>query len=83
MVRNASYHTAAHCDFKQEFTETIAGQLHNWEINPFGTEGYEKAEVTGAAWTRTNIIQDNGDEKGTGLIFCGRSGGCNRLAGRL
>ena len=34
------------CQYTDKELMEIAGQLHNWEVKPQGTQGYEKAEVT-------------------------------------
>lgn len=34
------------CQYSDKELVAIAGQLHNWEVKPKGTQGYEKAEVT-------------------------------------
>src|SRR5260370_41981912 len=44
--------------------------VHNWVINPAGTEGYEKAEVT-AGGVDTNKLAKNDKRlsKGKGILF--------------
>jgi predicted Rossmann fold flavoprotein len=34
------------CQYNDKELIEIAGQIHNWEIRPQGTQGYKKAEVT-------------------------------------
>jgi len=50
----------------------MAGQLHNWQIRPQGTEGYEKAEVTvGGVDTDELSSKTMESRKVPGLYFVG------------
>jgi predicted Rossmann fold flavoprotein len=52
--------------------ESIAAQLHNFEIIPTGTEGFKKAEVTvGGVSTRELSSQTMESKKVAGLYFIG------------
>jgi predicted Rossmann fold flavoprotein len=52
--------------------ERVAGLLHNWEIIPAGTEGYEKAEVTvGGVDTHELSSKTMEAKKVPGLYFVG------------
>jgi predicted Rossmann fold flavoprotein len=52
--------------------ERLAGELHDWRVQPDGTEGYDKAEVTvGGIDTRELSSQTMESRKVPGLYFVG------------
>jgi len=60
------------CQYTDKELIEIAGQLHNWEIRPQGTEGYQKAEVTvGGVDTDELSSKTMESRKVPGLYFAG------------
>jgi predicted Rossmann fold flavoprotein len=60
------------CQYNDKELVEIAGQLHNWEIRPQGTQGYEKAEVTlGGVDTAGLSSKTMEAKKVPGLFFAG------------
>ena len=60
------------CQYNDKELVEIAGQLHNWEIRPQGTQGYEKAEVTlGGVDTAELSSKTMEAKKVLGLFFAG------------
>lgn len=52
--------------------KNISDKIHNWELQPSGTEGYEKAEVTaGGIDTRELSSKTMESKKVSGLYFIG------------
>jgi predicted Rossmann fold flavoprotein len=60
------------CQYTDKELIGIAGQLHNWEIRPKGTQGYKKAEVTlGGVDTEELSSKTMESRKVPGLYFSG------------
>jgi hypothetical protein len=60
------------CQYTDKELIKIAGQLHNWEIRPQGTQGYNKAEVTlGGVDTDELSSKTMESRKVSGLYFAG------------
>ena len=60
------------CQYTDKELIAIAGQLHNWEIRPKGTQGYKKAEVTlGGVDTDELSSKTMESRKVPGLYFAG------------
>ncbi|RPI36965.1 MAG: NAD(P)/FAD-dependent oxidoreductase [Nitrospiraceae bacterium] len=60
------------CQYNDKELMVIAGQLHNWEIRPQGTQGYKKAEVTmGGVDTDELSSKTMEAKKVPGLFFAG------------
>jgi predicted Rossmann fold flavoprotein len=58
--------------FSTKELDEIAGRLHRWEIQPAGTEGYAKAEVTlGGVDTSELSSKTMGSRRVAGLYFLG------------
>lgn len=60
------------CQYTDRELVEIAGRLHNWEVKPRGTQGYEKAEVTvGGVDTNELSSKTMESRKVPGLYFAG------------
>jgi predicted Rossmann fold flavoprotein len=60
------------CQYTDRELVEIAGRLHNWEVKPHGTQGYEKAEVTvGGVDTDELSSKTMESRKVPGLYFVG------------
>ncbi len=60
------------CQYSEKELAEIAVRLHNWEIKPRGTQGYEKAEVTvGGVDTNELSSKTMESRKVPGLYFVG------------
>ena len=60
------------CQYTDKELVGVAGQLHNWQIKPKGTQGYEKAEVTvGGVDTGELSSKTMEARKVPGLYFAG------------
>ena len=60
------------CQYTDKELNGIAGQLHNWEIRPKSTQGYNKAEVTlGGVDTDELSSKTMESKKVPGLYFAG------------
>jgi predicted Rossmann fold flavoprotein len=60
------------CQYTDKELMEIAGQLHNWEVKPRGTQGYEKAEITvGGVDTHELSSKTMESRKVRGLFFVG------------
>jgi len=58
--------------YTQKDLKNISDKIHNWELQPSGTEGYEKAEVTaGGIDTRELSSKTLESKKVSGLYFIG------------
>ncbi|HRB00962.1 MAG TPA: NAD(P)/FAD-dependent oxidoreductase [Ignavibacteria bacterium] len=58
--------------YTQKDLKNISDKIHNWELQPSGTEGYEKAEVTaGGIDTRELSSKTMESKKVSGLYFIG------------
>jgi predicted Rossmann fold flavoprotein len=59
-------------DWTNRSLDRMEQQLHHWQVNPTGTEGYEKAEVTaGGVDTRELSSKTMESRKVRGLFFIG------------
>jgi predicted Rossmann fold flavoprotein len=60
------------CRYADKELVEVAGRLHNWEVRPKGTQGYEKAEVTvGGVDTAELSSKTMESRKVPGLYFAG------------
>ena len=60
------------CQYTDRELVELAGQLHNWEVRPQGTQGYDKAEVTvGGVDTDELSSKTMESRKVPGLYFVG------------
>ncbi|HET6513670.1 MAG TPA: NAD(P)/FAD-dependent oxidoreductase [Thermodesulfovibrionales bacterium] len=60
------------CQYAEKELRSIAHQLHNWEVRPAGTEGYEKAEVTSGGVSTDELSSKTMEaRKVHGLFFIG------------
>jgi hypothetical protein len=60
------------CQYTDRELVELAGQLHNWEVRPQGTQGYDKAEVTvGGVDTDELSSKTMESRKVAGLYFVG------------
>jgi len=67
-----SVHSKPLCQYAGRELMEMAGQLHNWQIRPQGTQGYEKAEVTvGGVDTDELSSKTMESRKVPGLYFVG------------